>query len=80
MISPELATLHSTCHTSNWRGLRDSSAHPVRYVHLTYDEFDELLATGAFTLPETVIPESVRKWRQREEILAEIMAPVFEDA
>lgn len=72
MISPDLAQMQSTCHLSDWRGLRDSSPHPVRYVFLSYDEIDELLATGAFTLPGYLIPESVRKWRQHQEIIAEI--------
>lgn len=74
MISPEHVQMSSTCHLSDWRGMRDSSPHPVRYVFLSYDEIDELLETGSFTLPGYLIPESVRKWRQRQEIIAEINA------
>lgn len=75
MISPHLAEIHTICHRSDWRPLVDGSDHPPRYVHLSYDEIDELLATGSFTLPGYLIPESVRKWRQRQDIIAEISAP-----
>lgn len=79
MISADLAEVHAICHTSAWRGLTDGSEHPVRYVHLSYAEFDELLLTGAFTLPGYLIPDSVRKWRQTQEIIAEINSPETAD-
>ena len=75
MISPHLAEIHTVCHHSDWRPLVDGGEHPPRYVHLSYAEIDELLATGSFTLPGYLIPESVRKWRQRQKIIAEISAP-----
>lgn len=68
MITPALADIHRICHGSYWRGLADggslTTGHHRHWVMLSYDEALELATTGAYSLPQSVIPESVHVWRK----------------
>lgn len=67
MINPEFVALSAICYVSPWRALADGGDHPSHYVMLSAKEVAELIATGAFTLPMDVIPESVRTFRAAQE-------------
>lgn len=73
MLDPDLAARKAICYESLWRGLPEGTDHPRHYVRLTQREVAELVATGGFTLPDSVIPESVRAWRKTQESIAEIV-------
>lgn len=68
MTSTETAKHKAICYRSYWRGLRDSDeGHPRHYVMLSSEEIADLVATGSFSLPLSVIPESVRAYRAAQE-------------
>lgn len=73
MLSPELADRKSICYETLWRALPDGVGHPRHYVRLIQSEVAELVATGSYSLPERVVPESVRAWRKTQETLGEIV-------
>lgn len=70
MISPEIAEYAAVCHPSYWRPLFSSVGHPSHFLMLSWEEIEELVHTGSYSLPEGVIPESVRAWRKVQEDLA----------
>lgn len=73
MLNPELAERKAICYGSLWRALPEGTEHPRHYIRLTQSEVAELVATGGFTLPDNVIPDSVRAWRKTQETAAEIV-------
>lgn len=79
MITPALAEIHRVCHTSYWRGLEDAdSVHTGHHRHwtmLSYEEALQLVQTGTFSLPDDVVPESVRAWRKMSEAVDLIVTP-----
>ncbi|QNJ55513.1 hypothetical protein SEA_PHINKY_21 [Microbacterium phage Phinky] len=79
MITPALADIHRICHGSYWRGLADggslTTGHHRHWVMLSYDEALELATTGAYSLPQNVIPESVREWRKLTDGASAILEP-----
>lgn len=76
MLDPKLAEHKAICYTSLWRALPDGphGQRPTHYISLIQDEVAELVATGGFTLPDHLIPESVRAWRKTQETAVEIVA------
>lgn len=74
MISPELAEHKAICYGSYWRALPEGLDHPRHYIRLTEREVAELIATGGFSLPDSVVPESVRAWRKTQSTLVDIVS------
>lgn len=76
MLDPKLAEHKAICYGSLWRALPDGphGKRPTHYIRLIQDEVAELVATGGFTLPDHLIPESVRAWRKTQETAVEIVA------
>lgn len=63
----------AVCYSSTWRGLPEGLEHPRHWVMLSAVEISELLATGGFTLPDDVVPDSVRAWRKTQETAADVV-------
>lgn len=69
MFNREISAHKGICYASTWRALNDGSEHPRYFVQLSVNEVAQLAATGSYTLPIDVIPESVKQWRREQESL-----------
>lgn len=66
MLSVEAKELKHQCWQSPWRGIgRDGDGHPLRYLLLTPEEMLVVAQLGVIRIPDSHIPEPVRRQRDR---------------
>lgn len=68
-----LTNHEAICYSSTWRALHDGGERPALYIMLSAKELAELIATGSYSLPDDVVPESVKQWRKTTEAAAEVV-------
>lgn len=76
MAKAEITRVKGDCWRSPWRGVgTDADGRPLRYILLNMEEMLIAAKTGVIRVPDSQIPEVVRRQRDRVSALADLNLP-----